>query len=154
IDTSSGGGSDGDGGIQDQYNIVRGMRGLSAFDARHRLALSYVIEVPFGPGHRFLGTASGIGKVLASGWQISGISTIQTGRPFTVGAGSDISNTAGSDRPNLIGNPNLPSGERGPDRWFNTSAFAYAARGTFGNEGRNTLIGPGLNTTDLSLVKN
>jgi hypothetical protein len=53
--------------------------------------------------------------------------------------------------PNVIGNPNLAN--RGVHQWFNEAAFAAPAAGTFGNEHRNQLTGPGLATTNLSLSK-
>ncbi len=53
--------------------------------------------------------------------------------------------------PNLIGNPTLAS--RGINQWFNEAAFAPPSAGTFGNERRNQLTGPGLVTTNLSLSK-
>ena len=132
------------------------MRGLSNFDARHRLVFSYVWELPFGQGHRFGGNASGVGGWFVSGWEISGISTFQSGRPLTVRIRGDNSLTGAStsDRPNLIGNPVLPSSQRSVNQWFNTAAFERPARGTFGNAGRSILIGPGLNNTGFSLIKN
>jgi hypothetical protein len=57
-----------------------------------------------------------------------------------------------NDRPNVIANPTLDNPTA--DRWFNTAAFAVPTRGTFGNAGRNILDGPGLQTFNLSLVKN
>jgi len=157
IDDSSGGSaSDGDGAVQNNYDLRHDSRGLSAFDARHRLAVSYVVELPIGHNRRFFGGISGVPGWIVSGWELSGITTHQSGRPFTIKISSDNSNTgsSGSDRPNLVGNPNLSSGERSINRWFNTAAFATPPKGTFGNLGRNTMIGPGLDTSDLSLIKN
>lgn len=131
------------------------MRGLSNFDARHRLAISYIYEIPTGSGQRLLGGASGFANFLVSGWQLSGITTLQSGAPFTVFTSQDISNTGSSnDRPNLIGNPELSGGQRSVDRWFNTAAFQVAERGTFGNLGRNTLSSPGIHNWDVSITKN
>ena len=53
--------------------------------------------------------------------------------------------------PNVIGNPALTN--RGIKQWFNEAAFAVPASGTFGNERRNQLTGPGLSTVNLSLSK-
>ena len=57
----------------------------------------------------------------------------------------------GSDRPNVIGSPQLahPSA----NAWFNTAAFAIPAPFTFGNAGRNVLIGPSLFTMDVSVAR-
>ena len=59
---------------------------------------------------------------------------------------------ADNNRPNVIGNPNLPIPPR--PEWFDTSAFAMSPYGTFGNEGRNIVTGPGLETIDFSIIKN
>ena len=128
---------------------------MSNFDARHRLAVSYIYQLPAGSGQRLLGNARGFANLLVSGWQLAGITTLQSGWPFTVFTSQDISNTGSSnDRPNLIGDPNLPRDQRSVDRWFNTAAFQLADRGTFGNLGRNTLTAPGINNWDFSLIKN
>jgi hypothetical protein len=49
-------------------------------------------------------------------------------------------------------NPNLSNPSAA--EWFNTSAFVTSPYGTFGNEGRNIVEGPGLETIDFSFVKN
>jgi hypothetical protein len=96
-----------------------------------------------------------------TGWQTFGILTLQSGRPFTVALLSDIDNSGtgrsllgfgANDRPNLVGDPHLD--QRTTDRWFDTSAFAFPARGSFGNAGRNILNGPGYQSFNASLVKN
>src|SRR5262249_31448867 len=74
IDTGAGPatGSDGDSGNQnpkDYYND----RGLSGFDIRHRFVGSYLIEIPVGQGHRYLGGASRAVDAILGGWQLSGI---------------------------------------------------------------------------------
>src|SRR5439155_14601609 len=78
-----------------------------------------------------------------------------SGIPFTVNLSSDVANTANlNQRPNALRNPNLPPSQRTPQRWFDTTAFGYPAQYTFGNEGRDILIGPGITTFDASLLKN
>jgi hypothetical protein len=141
---------------QNSYN-TRAERGRSNFDVRHRLSASYVYDLPFGKGRRYSENAGW----LLSGWQSSGILSFQSGRPFTVALLSDIDNSGtgrsilgfgANDRPNLVGNPQLPN--RSPERWFNTSAFNFSAPGTFGNAGRNILDGPGYQNVNVSLLKN
>ena len=56
-------------------------------------------------------------------------------------------------RPNLIGDPELPSSDRTLTHWFNTAAFANPAAFTFGNSPRSVLRGPRYVTTDLTLEK-
>ncbi len=144
---------------QDSFN-TRAERGRSNFDVRHRLSVSYSYELPFGRGRAFLSDNGWLSTVL-SGWETYGIVTLQTGRPFTVALLSDIDNSGtgrsglgfgANDRPNVIGNPALQNPN--PEQWFNTAAFAFAPRGTFGNAGRNILDGPGYENINASLVKN
>jgi hypothetical protein len=147
-------GSDSSGVAQDARNL-RAERALSDFDVTHRWVLSYVYDLPFGKGKRIAPSNQGAGKVanlLASGWQMTSILTMQTGRPFTVTLGRDQSLTGGNaDRPNLVGDPKVS--DPGPDRWFNPAAFAVPAAGTFGSAGRNILRGDGLHSFDLGVSR-
>jgi hypothetical protein len=144
---------------QDSYN-VRAERGRSNFDVAHRLSVSYSYDLPFGRGQEYLAD-NGWVSALLSGWQTYGIVTLQTGRPFTVALLQEIDNSGtgrstlgfgANDRPNVIGDPRLSNPT--PDLWFNTSAFAFPAPGTFGNAGRNIVDGPGFKNFNASLVKN
>ena len=144
---------------QNSYDL-RAERALSNFDVRQRLSVSYSYDLPFGRG-RSLVNDDGFLTTLLTGWQTYGIVTAQTGRPFTValiqefdnsGTGRSSLGFGANDRPNLVGDPN--SGPRTPEQWFNASAFAFPAPGTFGNAGRNILTGPGYQNVNASLVKN
>ena len=144
---------------QSSYDL-RAERGRSNFDVRHRLAVSYSYDLPFGKGKSYLAD-KGWASTLLSGWQTFGVITWQSGRPFTVALLSEIDNSGtgrsilgfgANDRPNLVGDPELSSPTTG--RWFNTSAFAFPAPGTFGNAGRNIVDGPGYHSVNASLVKN
>lgn len=144
---------------QNSYNL-RAERGRSNFDVRHRFSASYTYDLPFGRGRTYL-TDAGWATTLLSGWQTSGIISLQSGRPFTVALLSDIDNSGtgrsilgfgANDRPNVNGDPHL--GNPTTDRWFNTTAFSFPPRGTFGNAGRNILDGPGYHNVNASLVKN
>jgi hypothetical protein len=143
---------------QDSFN-TRGERGRSNFDVRHRLTLSYGYDLPFGKGRTFL-AGDGFFPTILTGWQTFGIVTLQTGRPFTVALLSDIDNSntgrstlgfGANDRPNVVGNAELS--DPTPNRWFNTSAFAFPAFGSFGDAGRNILDGPGFANFNASLMK-
>ena len=127
-------------------------RGLSGFDLRHRFVFSPVYELPFGQGKPFLKSNRYVGWVVG-GWQISGIFSAQSGRPFTALVSTDNANILGNvDRPNIVGNAN--DGPKTVAQWINVNAFQLAPFGTFGNSGRNNLIGPGLVNLDLSLARN
>jgi hypothetical protein len=144
---------------QDSFNLSA-ERGLSNFDIRHRLSLSYAYDLPFGKGRTFFADAGWLSNIL-SGWQTFGIVTLQTGRPFTVallqeldqsGTGRSSLGFGANDRPNVVGDPRLAS--RTPEQWFNTAAFALPPRGNFGSAGRNILEGPGYQNVNASLLKN
>ena len=130
--------------------------GPSNFDVRHRLSLSAAWNLPMG---RDAAPGSAASWLLAD-WQVSGILTVQSGRPFTVALPQEFDNSntgrtnlgfGANDRPNVTGDPSLsdPSAER----WFDASAFTIPAFGTFGNAGRNILTGPGYQTVNLAVVK-
>src|SRR5579872_3265154 len=130
--------------------------GLSTFDVRNAAVLNGSYELPLGPGRRLLARSGGwLGK-LVSGWSLNGIATLVSGFPFTPQLGFNPSNN-GDTR-----NPVRPSWNPAfhgpvilgrPDRYFDPDAFVVPLNGTYGNVGRDTLIGPGLKNIDLSLLK-
>jgi hypothetical protein len=120
-------------------------RALSSFDMRNRLVVAYVYRLPFH--NRWL-----------RNFENSGIVTAQSGQPFTPMLEFDNSNTGntggagnGYDRPDVVGDWHLANSSA--QEWFNTAAFAIPPPYTFGNAGRNILIGPGLFTVDTSLSR-
>jgi hypothetical protein len=158
IDTASG--LDGTNQAQDNYNL-KAERGLSDFDVRQRLVFSSTWQLPFGAGRRWAhrgASARAFGQ-----WQLANIVTLQTGQPMTAILPTALSGTqsSGTDRPDLVGNPDLPASQRSPSRWLNTAAFQsppifFDALGAFsipGNEGRNVITAPGLKAWDLSLQR-
>lgn len=147
-------GGDGVSGYQDPRNR-KANKGPESFDVRQRWAFSVVWELPFGTGRRFLSSAPKAVDAVLGGWEVSGIQSFQTGRPFTPRLRQDISNTGGTDRPNRLSNGNLANkSERTIDRYFDTSAFAMPAQFTFGNSGTGILYGPSNYNIDFSLMKN
>jgi hypothetical protein len=127
------------GGIvgQDSYNL-RGDRGLSDFDTRHRFVLSAIYQLPFR-GNRWI-----------DGWQLATIFQSQSGNPVNiVTSNSTVNGVAGTLRPDVSG-PVAIIGN--VDSWFDTSVFTPVLR--FGNLGRNVIIGPRFGNTDFSIVKN
>lgn len=131
-------------------------RGPSDFDVRQRLTVSAVWELPF------FRDRSGWLAHLFGGWQLNGIATLQSGRPFSVFCSSALfcdfnaDGTAG-DRPNTpaFGNTlrNLSRSDY-INGLFERSDFPTPDRGENGDLGRNTFRGPGYATVDLSLFKN
>jgi hypothetical protein len=158
MDTASG--LDGTDQAQDNYNM-RAEYGLSDFDMRQRTTFSGVWELPFGPRRKW--AKEGVASHLLGGWQMAGIATLQAGQPLTAVLSTALSGTQsnGTDRPDLIGSPDLAGGQRNPNHWFNTNAFVPPpiftdAQGTYsipGNEGRNVITGPGLATGDATVER-
>ncbi|MCI0391470.1 MAG: carboxypeptidase regulatory-like domain-containing protein, partial [Acidobacteria bacterium] len=124
-------------------------RGLTTYDRPHIFVASYVYPLPFWQ------SADTWYKKALGGWEVSGITTFQSGRPLNITVNGDPAGigTAGNQRPNLIGDPKLPSDQRTVLKWFNTSAFAVPAAGTFGTLGFDAVRGPGYQNWDISLKK-
>jgi hypothetical protein len=148
---------------QDARNLAA-ERGPTDFDVPQRFVLSYVYDLPFHV------RSSRVANGIVSGWQLTGILTLQKGQPFTVYIGKDASNTGGgSDRPNVIGDWRVSN--PGPGGFFNSCTLAadgltrttcqpgqspawqIAAAGKFGNAGRNILRGPSFRNFDLGLYR-
>jgi outer membrane receptor protein involved in Fe transport len=146
-------------------NNLAGDRGLSAFDARQNFVFTTTYPFPFHFQNKVVAAILG-------GWTVNGIGTFRTGEPFTGRVGRNISGDGDRwtpDRPNLNPgfSPNPTSGvskclvdSNGqprrlgtPDLWYDPCAFSKPAPGTFGNLGRNTIIGPGLSNVDFSAQK-
>ena len=139
---------------QNSYNL-NAERALSSFNVKHRAVNSVLYRIPVGKGRRFL-DHGGIANMIIGGWELGTLLNIQTGFPLTMVSGRDQSNTgAGFDRPNQIasGDTALARDVRNANKWFNTAIFALQPFGTFGNVGRNTIIGPGFVQWDASLLK-
>ena len=128
--------------------------GPSANDVRNRVSFSTVYETPFGHGKKYL--ADGISGKILGNWTIGNVSTIQTGPAMSVITTTNNCNcfSAGSQRPDVLRNPNLDSGQRTVAKWFDTTAFVQPAIYTFGNSGRNLVRAPGMFNMDFSLMRN
>jgi len=152
IDDKGGQGAASSGTPQDSYNL-HAERGVSDFDVKHVYRFSWVAELPFGADRQFLGSARGPVQFVLGGWQMSGIVTAQSGRPFTPRLAGNISGSLeGADRPNLIGNPVLSNPDPNTG-WVDRNAFGMPAALTFGNAGRNIALSDGLKTVDVTMGK-
>jgi hypothetical protein len=97
-------------------------------------------------------------RKITSNWQMSTIFQAQSGYPFTVSVFGDTANAGtllGENpiRANYTGQPVFGPGTHTADRWFNPDAFATPPAYTFGNAGRNSVYGPGLQTLDVAVVR-
>jgi Carboxypeptidase regulatory-like domain len=124
----------------------------SSFDHRNRFVGNLLYDLPFAKN------SNGWLRAVASGWSVSGILIAQSGPPFTINlsASNDPANIGlvngnNLERPNLSGNPN--DGPKTVAKWFNTTAFSLPAPFTFGNNPRNSVLGPAFVNLDTSLQK-
>jgi hypothetical protein len=122
-------------------------------DRRHIAVVNHHWELPFGRNRKFL--KSGPAALLFGNWNLSGIWSASSGERFTPALAAAVSNSAGGggDRPNRLADGNLPEGQRTIDRWFDLAAFAPGAPFTFGNAGRGILIGPGMFSVNLNIMR-
>ena len=122
-----------------------------ACDIRHRFALSAVYNIPG------LHQDGWSGK-LTKNWRMSTLYQVQSGFPFTISVFGDTANSGtvlGENpiRANVTGQPIFPSGTRNSSAWFNTAAFAAPPAFTFGNAGRNSVYGPGMQSLDFAVSR-
>lgn len=131
--------------------------GPSLFDARHRLAVSAMYELPR------LQTSGHVARAILDGWQINGIALLSSATPFTIydsanvalqGSHPEISGFSEA-RPDVVGDPN--AGPHTPEQWISPSAFRrldpLTEAGQFGNAGRNIARGPAYGSLDVGLNK-
>jgi hypothetical protein len=126
-------------------------RGPSDWDRRQRFVVSYVWQLPL------LRDASSWKRAVLGSWQLSGILSMQSGEPFTVFAGRDMSQTAlGQDRAVIVGEAYGPGACKNTAPcvdFLNIGAFQLPATGTFGNVGKNALRAKGDVDTDMGFFK-
>ncbi len=127
-------------------------RGPSDFDIRHSLTLSWSYELPFGKGKPIGNNWNGPMNAVFGGWKFNSIDTFQSGSPFSVNSGTNTEGSGGgTQRANVIGD--YHPANQDPNLWFNPAAFTAPAAYTYGNSGRNIIVGPGTNQIDFSLVQ-
>jgi hypothetical protein len=156
IDTASefavcdGCGASGDSSVQDPLNLYASQKSLSNHHVKRRFVLSGIYELPFGEGRRWV--TSGAARHILGGWAVTGIVTLADGIPFTPSLNFDNANTGTTNRPNRLREGVLDNPT--PDLYFDTDAFAAAPRFSYGNSGRNVLIGPGTSNIDFAVHRN
>ena len=155
IDDAASVGGNGRNVPQDSFDL-HAERALSNFDVRNKLIVNDTYEFPFGEQRHFL-NRGGVAARIIGNWQISGVTTVQSGSPMTAQVAGNQSNNNGSgafasERPDATGLPvSLPRPERTTLDFFNTAAFALPASGQLGTAGRNTITGPGMVNFNMSL---
>ncbi|MEO7653362.1 MAG: hypothetical protein ABIZ80_23125, partial [Bryobacteraceae bacterium] len=131
---------------------LRTQYGLADFDARHIASISWIWDLP-----RLANLAAPV-RAVVGGWQVNGLFTTRSGRPLNILSGEDVAlSGTPNQRADVIGNHRLPDGRSKNDQilaWFDRAAFARPAAGTYGNVGRNALIGPAATNTNIGVFKN
>ena len=152
-DASSIGG--GVGTVAQNDNDLEAERGLSSFDQRHRFSADFTYELPFGANKSWF--TGGRAASLFGDWQVNGTLQLASGTPFTARVLGNIQDVArgtnGTLRANYDGAP-IAISDPTALLFFNTAAFSIPAPGTFGNAGRNIIIGPGSSVMNLGLTRN
>jgi len=135
-------------------NVFRRNRAQAGYNTPHIFQLAYVYELPVGKGKQWFSNGGVATKVL-SGWQTSGIFSAISGQPFSLTAsGASLNAVAQRQTPNQIGPIKRLGGVGTGQPFYDPSAFAsVVGAATYGNVGRNTLLGPGSVNLDFSLFR-
>ncbi|PYV12433.1 MAG: hypothetical protein DMG07_17135 [Acidobacteria bacterium] len=146
----AGNGNDSDNSFYSNPFNRRADRSVTSANVPQRLVVSAVYET------QWAGSA-GLAQRLVRGWEVAGVYTAQSGFPYSARLRADVANIGGrsQQRANYLGggDPNLPESQRTPDRYFRTELFAVPQSFTFGNAGRNTLIGDGISNIDMTVAR-
>jgi len=135
--------------------------GNVVYDRKHRFLVTYLYDLPFGHGQRWLNTGSFVNSLVGD-WQLGGVTIMQSG-PFLTPyeatndpAGTNILTTVGVTRADIVPHQSLYAQNRNVSQWFNLNAFAIPAanRGYFGTAAVGSVVGPGTDNYSMSLMKN
>ena len=139
--------------------------GLSGYHQPYNSTTSFVIDLPFGSGRKYLSDANPVVDAILGGWQIAGINTVTPGEMVTLTylplAAQQVSGIqqdfrgANNYRPNVSGDPLVPEGERTISNWLSRTTVTVPTdlSQPFGNAPRNSVRGPLLWTVDLVASK-
>ena len=126
---------------------------LSDIHREQILNFNYIYTVPF-----FTKSRTALVRNVLGGWEVSGVTSFQSGGPVNITAPVDSARIgASSSRASVIGDPVVSRSDRTPARWFEGKAFlnpTLMPAGRFGDGGRNNMLGPGFQNWDISLLKN
>ena len=134
--------------------------GNVAYDRRHRFLVTYLYDLPFGRGERWLSTGSAL-NALVGDWHLGGVTVLQSG-PFLTPyqatndpADTNILTTIGQTRADFVAGQSLYADKRTTTQWFNPAAFTLPPNdsGRFGNAAVGSVVGPGSSIFSLSLRK-
>jgi hypothetical protein len=125
---------------------------LSDNNRTHFFSLGYVWELPFGRGRRFAN--HGLDGQILGNWQLSGITQLMSGTPYSPTTSTswiNVSDWVAQPRSNRVCNGKLSNPTL--DEYFDVNCFPAQPPNTFGNSGRNVIIGPGSQLWDMALER-
>lgn len=147
------------------FNNLDADYGYSAYHQPYNSTTSFVIDLPFGQGRKYMNNASGFAEAVLGGWMIAGINTVAPGETVTLtytptaaqvvsGIQQDFRG-ANNYRPNVSGDPLVPEGERNINNWLSRTTVIVPTDPSqpFGNAVRNSVRGPLLWTVDMVMSK-
>jgi hypothetical protein len=141
----------GDSGSVQNYNDIAAEYAVSNNNRSQYFVASTVYQLPFGKGKPTGANWNRFTDAFLGGWNLSPIVTAVAGQPLNLGVSNDPLNTGESDRPNVVGNWHLANPTT--QEWFNTAAFVPNPKYTYGDAGRNILVGPGVINLNLGVHK-
>ncbi len=147
------------------FNNLEADFGLSGYHQPYNSTTSFVIDLPFGQGRRYMNNANAVTEAILGGWMIAGINTVAPGEmvtlTYTPTAAQQVSGIqqdfrgANNYRPNVNGDPYVPEGERNINNWLSRTTVTVPTDPSrpFGNAERNSVRGPLLWTVDMVMSK-
>lgn len=151
--TEGGGGTTGGCGEPQDTNNFRLNKSLSSLHIRHQFVTSVIYDLPFGRGRHWGSGWHGFTDGVLGGWTVASILTLRSGQPFSPTVRGNPANTNTTNRPNVLGDPNIPADERTLNRWFDTDMLVKNEQYEFGNAGRNILFSPDRRNWDFAVYK-
>ena len=159
-------GDQGGAGIRNFYDL-KGDWSVDGNDIPHSLVLNYVYDLPVGRGKKFGGNMNRVVDTVVGGWEVAGITTVQSGFPMSIGPGGNASTVFGGNQHadltgasfktgNCGGTNGIPSIPVGTKYcFFNPAAFSAPQDFTFGDAPRylSNLRAPGYVNQDLTAAK-
>ena len=157
-------------GEPQDWNNLKAEKSLSSQDVSQRLVISYVYDLPFGHGQKYMSDVSGAMNKVVSGWGVDGVTTFQKGFPLPITYGASTALSSAGFSQNFQLRPNVVTGcDKGTSHnpssagfaWFNVNCFAppggtlAASAWGFGDESRvdPTLRSAGINNWDIAIFK-
>ncbi len=146
-------------------NNLQADYGLSAYHQPYNSTTSFVVELPFGKGRKYMSDANPVADAILGGWTVAGINTVVPGEMVTLSytptAAQQVSGIqqdfrgANNYRPNVSGDPLAPESERNINNWLSKTTVTIPTDPSqpFGNAPRNNVRGPLVWTVDAVLSK-